>query len=47
MLDVIGGKPELIDAEPSVEDWYANVFYIDGKKCVLLVHDARCSPAWH
>ena len=39
MLDVIGGKPDLVDVEPSVEDWYANVVYIDGKKCVLLVHD--------
>ncbi len=39
MLDVLGGKPELVDAESSVDDWYANVFYIDGKKCVLLVHD--------
>ena len=39
MLDVIGGKPELVDVEPSIEDWYANVVYIDGKKCVLLVHD--------
>jgi len=39
MLDVIGGKPELLDAEPSDDDWYANVVYIDGKKCVLLVHD--------
>ena len=39
MLDVIGGKPDLVDVEPSVEDWYANVFYIEGKKCVLLVHD--------
>lgn len=33
MLDVIGGKPELVDVKPSVEDWYANVVYIDGKKC--------------
>jgi hypothetical protein len=38
MLDVIGGKPELIDIGPSDDDWYANVVYIDGKKCVLLVH---------
>jgi hypothetical protein len=38
MLDVIGGKPELIDIAPSDDDWYANVVYIDGKKCVLLVH---------
>jgi hypothetical protein len=39
MLDAIGGKPELVDVEPSIDDWYANVIYIDGKKCVLLVHD--------
>jgi hypothetical protein len=45
MLDVICGKPELVDVEPSVQDWYANVVYIDGKKCVLLVQTAPCSPA--
>ena len=39
MLDVIGGKQEIVDIEPSVDDWYANVVPIDGKKCVLLVHD--------
>jgi hypothetical protein len=39
MLDVIGGKPEIVDIEPTVDDWYANVVYIDGRKCVLLVHD--------
>jgi hypothetical protein len=39
MLDVISGKPEIVDLEPSVDDWYASVTYIEGKKCVLLVHD--------
>src|ERR1700719_3208198 len=38
MLDVIGGKPELIDIGPIDDHWHANVVYIDGKKCVLLVH---------
>lgn len=38
MLDVIGGRPELVEALPSDDDWYANATYIDGKKCVLLTH---------
>lgn len=38
MIDVIGGEPTLVDAEPSHDDWYANVMYVDGKKCVLLTH---------
>ena len=38
MLDVLGGKPELVEAPPREDDWYANVFYIEGKKCVPLVH---------
>jgi hypothetical protein len=38
MLDVLGGKPDLVDVEPNDDDWYANVVYIGGKKCVLLVH---------
>ncbi len=35
---MIGGKPALVDVEPNDDDWYANVVYIDGKKCVLLVY---------
>lgn len=38
MLDVIGGKPDLVEVSPADDDWYANLTYIDGKKCVLLTH---------
>ena len=38
MLDVLGGKPDLVDVGPDDDDWYANVVYIDGRKCVLFVH---------
>jgi hypothetical protein len=38
MLDVLGGKPQLVDSPPDDDDWYANVFYIQSKKCVLLTH---------
>ena len=38
MIDIIGSKATLDDVEPSDEDWYAHVAYIDGKKCILLTH---------
>ena len=30
----------IADIEPSSEDWYGNAFWIDGRKCVLLVQVA-------
>ncbi len=29
---------ELLDATPSPQDWYANLLYVDGRKCVLITH---------
>jgi hypothetical protein len=38
MLDVLGGKPTLVESAPNHDDWYANVVFVEGKKCVLLTH---------
>ena len=40
LLDLIGEKSKFADIEPSNEDWYGNAFWIDGRKCVLLVQVA-------
>jgi hypothetical protein len=40
LLDLIGDKSMIADFEPSSEDWYGNAFWIDGRKCVLLVQVA-------
>jgi hypothetical protein len=33
-------KKDLADVEPSGDDWYANLIWIDGRKCLLAVHAA-------
>ena len=39
MLAVI--KPsQLADNAPDGEDWYANLLWLDGRKCLLLTHAA-------
>ena len=38
MLDVLGGEPQLVDSPLAHDDWYANIFYVQGKKSVLLTH---------
>jgi hypothetical protein len=40
LLDLIGDKSKIADIEPSNEDWYGNAFWINGRKCVLVVHGA-------
>jgi hypothetical protein len=40
LLDLIGDNSKIADIEPSNEDWYGNAFWIDGRKCVLVVHGA-------
>lgn len=39
LLDLLGG-PRLAtaQAEPGEDDWYANLLWVDGKKCLLLTH---------
>lgn len=39
LLKVLRAKPhELVDAPPSSGDWYANLLWIDGRKCLLVTH---------
>ena len=36
LLDLIGTK-SIVAIEPSSEDWYGTTFWLEGRKCVLLV----------
>ncbi len=38
LLKVIGGPPPLGNAEPAADDWYANLLWLDGRKCLLISH---------
>ncbi len=39
MLTLLGVRPrDLVTIEPSDEDWYANLLWLDGQKCLLLAH---------
>ena len=45
MLDLIGARDRaLIDAPESDEDWYANLFWIQRRKCLLLMHTGTLFP---
>jgi uncharacterized protein DUF6933 len=39
MLTLLGSRPrDLVTIAPSDEDWYANLLWLDGRKCLLLAH---------
>ena len=39
LLTLLGSRAgALVDAAPGVDDWYANVFIVERRKCLLLVH---------
>src|SRR5713226_10544509 len=39
MQSLLGGRPrDLVTIEPSEEDCYANLLWLDGRKCLLLAH---------
>ena len=39
MLSLLGARPrDLVTLEPSDHDWYANLLWLDGRKCLLLAH---------
>jgi hypothetical protein len=39
MLSLLGAGPRhLVSTEPSDEDWYANLLWLDARKCLLLAH---------
>lgn len=35
---------KLVEADPSQDDWYANLIWIDRRKCILLVHAGSPYP---
>src|SRR6266571_3311020 len=39
LLALLGARPkDPVTVEPSDEDWYANLLWLDGRKCLLLAH---------
>jgi len=39
MLTLLGARPrDLVRIEPSGQDWYANLLWLDARKCLLLAH---------
>jgi hypothetical protein len=45
MLEVLGKhEVTLVDDPASDEDWYANIVWIDRRKCLLLTHAATLFP---
>jgi len=40
LLEVIGGSAPAGNAEPAADDWYANLLWFDGRKCLLITHAA-------
>jgi hypothetical protein len=47
MLDVLGAKSVvLVDDPPGDDDWYANLLWLDRRKCVLLTHAGTLFPVF-
>lgn len=47
MLALLGVRPAaLVTAPPSEDDWYVNVLWIDGRKCLLLTHAGTLFPVF-
>lgn len=47
LLDLIGGQsPLLVEAPESDEDWYANLIWLQRRKCVLMMHTATLFPVF-
>ena len=40
LLELIGPRWTFSDVEPTNEEWYGNTFWVEGRKCVILVHVA-------
>jgi hypothetical protein len=37
-LQELLGQPALVEVEPPLDDWYANLLWLDRRKCVLVTH---------
>jgi hypothetical protein len=45
LLKLVGRRAgALVEAEPGIDDWYANVFISERRKCLLLVHADTLFP---
>lgn len=45
VLDLIGVRAQaLVDVPAAEEDWYANLFWIQRRKCLLLMHTGTLFP---
>ncbi len=39
LLNLLGGQSvALVDSPPSTDDWYANLLWVDQRKCLLVAH---------
>jgi hypothetical protein len=39
LLEMLGRRPgDLVAAEPGADDWYGDLFWIERRKCLLLMH---------
>lgn len=38
MLSLLGRAVSVVDLPPSHDDWYANLLWVDRRKCLLLTH---------
>jgi hypothetical protein len=47
LLDLLGRAVTLTDLPPSGDDWYANILWIERRKCLLLVHADTLFPIFH
>jgi hypothetical protein len=45
LLDLLGKPPvAAVNASPTDDDWYANLLWLDRRKCVLLTHAGTLFP---
>lgn len=46
VLDLIGVRARALDDVPETDDdWYANLFWVERRKCLLLMHTGTLFPA--
>lgn len=47
LLNLLGKRPvRLVETPPSNDDWYANLLWIDRRKCLLITHAGTLFPVF-
>ena len=47
LLDLLGiRRSDLTDIDPGEDDWYANLLWVERRKCLLLVHAGTLFPVF-